>query len=259
MLEAVKRFDPERGFRLSSYATWWIRAQIQDYVLRSWSIVRLGTTASQRKLFFNLRRLKAQLRAVDDGDLSPEDVQLIAVDLNVSAADVVSMNGRLSSPDASLNTPLPNGDAEWQDRLVDESGDQESALAEREISGHRLTLLRRALALLEPREREIVTARRLCHEPTPLITLATRFRVTSERIRQIECVALAKLKKLIREMSRAPGERTVLDSSAPETPAPNVATMMLAATDRYAFATLSSTRQCWEALNGGESRLHIET
>jgi RNA polymerase sigma-32 factor len=204
MLEAVKRFDPERGFRLASYATWWIRRQIQDYVLRSWSLVRIGTTANQKKLFFNLRRLKAQLRSLDEGDLSPEDVQLIAVDLGVPAADVITMNGRLSSRDASLNTPLPESDAEWQDQLVDESCDLESDLAERQMYGRHRTLLHHALALLKPREREIVAARRLRHEPTPRSALATHFRVSVERIRQIEFSALTKLDRFVREMSCAP-------------------------------------------------------
>jgi RNA polymerase sigma-32 factor len=203
MLEAVKRFDPERGFRLATYAICWIRAQIQDYVLRSWSLVRVGTTASQRKLFFNLRRLKAQLRTLDEGGLSPEDVQQIAVDLSVSAADVVAMNGRLSSPDSSLNTHLPDSDTEWQDRLVDESRDRESALAEREMAVYRRRLLGRALDCLEPREREIVVARRLHDEPEPLAALAARFGITTERIRQIEYAGLAKIEKLAREMSRA--------------------------------------------------------
>jgi RNA polymerase sigma-32 factor len=206
MLEAVKRFDPERGFRLTSFATWWVRAQIQDYVLRSWSLVRVGTTANQRKLFFKLRRLRAQLRALDDGDLSPEHVQFIAVDLGVPAAEVIAMNRRLLSRDASLNSPLPDNDAQWQDQLVDESSDQESALAEREASGRRRTMLHEALDLLEPRERTIVVARRLRAAPTSRVALATRFRVTTERIRQIECTAL-KLNKFVRDMSGASSPR----------------------------------------------------
>jgi RNA polymerase sigma-32 factor len=207
MLEAVKRYDPTRGFRLASYATWWIRAQIQDYVLRSWSLVRLGTTANQRKLFFNLRRWKAQLRAIDDGELSPDAVAHIAADLAVPAADVVIVNRRLSSPDASLNTPLPDGTAEWQDQLADERSDQESLLGEQEQARRRRAVLGIALARLEPRERDIVTARRLGDEPTPLAVLAMRFHVTAERIRQIEHGAVAKLGRLVREIDRAPSSR----------------------------------------------------
>jgi RNA polymerase sigma-32 factor len=204
MLNGLRRFDPERGFRFATYATWWIRAQIQDYVLRSWSLVRLGTTARQRKLFFNLRRLKGQLRAIDDGELSPEAVQLISLDLNVPAADVVTMNGRLSSPDASLNTPLPDSNIEWQDKLVDESSDQESHLAEHETSTRHRALLSLALGRLSARERTIITARRLRDEPVSLTVLATRFGISTERIRQIEHAALAKLRRLVREVSRGP-------------------------------------------------------
>ena len=155
MLEAVKRYDPARGFRLASYATLWIRAQIQDYVLRSWSLVRLGTTANQRKLFFNLRRLKAQLTAIGDGEFSPDAVAHIAADLAVPATDVVIVNRRLC-PVASLNTPLPDDTAEWQDQLADERSDQETQLGEQEQSRRRRAMLGIALARLEPRERDIV-------------------------------------------------------------------------------------------------------
>jgi RNA polymerase sigma-32 factor len=213
MLEAVKRYDPVRGFRLASYATWWIRAQIQDYVHRSWSLVRLGTSANQRKLFFNLRRLKAQLRAIEEGELSPDAVAQIAADLAVPATDVVAVNRRLSNPDASLNTPLPDSDAEWQDRLADERSDQESQLSDQEQTHRRRAMLGIALSRLKPRERAIVTARRLGDEPTPLAVLAIRFHVTAERIRQIERGAVAKLGRLVREIDRAPSSRQPLAKS----------------------------------------------
>jgi RNA polymerase sigma-32 factor len=205
MIEAVRRFDPDRGFRLATYAQWWIRAQIQDYVLRSWSLVRVATTAAQRKLFFNLRRLKARLNAIDNGDLSAEDARLIAAELDVPQAEVVRMNRRLSGPDDSLNVPQLDGDGEWQDRLVDERADQEASLALQETSKYRRTLLSRALGRLSPREREVVSERRLRDEPIPLAVIAERYGVTAERIRQIERSAFARLEKLVREMSRTQG------------------------------------------------------
>ena len=205
MMQAVKRFDPDRGFRLATYAMWWIRAEIQQYVLHSWSLVKMGTTSAQKKLFFNLRRLKGQLRAIDEGDLSPENVVQIATKLDVPEADVVSMDRRLSAHDNSLNAPLrADGDGEWQDSLVDEAEDQEAQLGRREELGMRRDLLRLALSRLSGRERDIVDARHLCERPTTLESLAHRYRVTPERIRQIELRAVAKLQKLIRQQTYVP-------------------------------------------------------
>jgi RNA polymerase sigma-32 factor len=204
LLKAVRRFDPDRGARLATYATWWIRAQIQDYVLRSWSLVKIGTTAAQKKLFFNLARSKAALHSYGERELSPSDVQLIATELAVPEGEVVSMNGRLSASDASLNVPPREGDGEWQDRIVDEGDDQETRLADREMSDARRMLMRRALTQLTGREREIIEARRLRDEPTPLAVIAQRHGVSPERIRQIELRALAKLQKLVSQSSQAP-------------------------------------------------------
>src|SRR5271163_3420059 len=156
MMQAVKRFDPDRGFRLATYAMWWIRAAIQEYVLHSWSLVKMGTTAAQKKLFFNLRKIKGQLQAIDEGDLSPENVHKIATELDVPEVDVVNMNRRLASPDHSLNAPLrQDGEGEWQDWLVDDSASQESVLVDREESDARLGALKSALRVLNPRERRI--------------------------------------------------------------------------------------------------------
>src|SRR5690242_662499 len=166
MMQAVKRFDPDRGFRLATYAMWWIRAAIQEYILHSWSLVKIGTTAAQKKLFFNLRKLKGQLQAIDEGDMSPETVAKIATELDVPEADVISMNRRLASPDHSLNAPLrAEGEGEWQDWLVDDREDQETALADREELGKRRTLLTKAMGALNERERHILTERRLREEP----------------------------------------------------------------------------------------------
>jgi RNA polymerase sigma-32 factor len=205
VMQAVKRFDPDRGFRLATYAMWWIRAAIQEYVLHSWSLVKMGTTAAQKKLFFNLRTLKGQLHAIDEGDLSPENVNQIAKELDVPVADVVGMNRRLSARDNSLNAPLHNdGDSEWQDWLVDDADDQEVRLGQREELGLRRDLLRLALSRLSARERDIVVARRLRERPTTLESLACGYGVTPERIRQIEVRAIAKLQKLIRGETCAP-------------------------------------------------------
>src|SRR4051812_36584175 len=161
MMQAVKRFDPDRGFRLATYAMWWIRAAIQEYILHSWSLVKIGTTAAQKKLFFNLRKLKGQLQAIEEGDMSPETVAKIATELDVPEADVISMNRRLASPDHSLNAPLrAEGEGEWQDWLVDEKDDQETALADREELGKRRKLLTKAMGALNERERHILTERR---------------------------------------------------------------------------------------------------
>jgi len=199
MMQAIKRFDPDRGFRLATYAMWWIRAAIQEYILHSWSLVKMGTTASQKKLFFNLRKLKGRLQAIDDGDMSPENVERIAVELNVPEADVVSMNRRLGSPDHSLNAPLRiDGEGEWQDWLVDERDSQEMLLAEREEMTNRRKLLAAAMTSLNERERHILTERRLKDEPTTLEELSQAYDISRERVRQIEVRAFEKLQKSIR-------------------------------------------------------------
>jgi len=199
MMQAVKRFEPDRGFRLATYAMWWIRAAIQEYILHSWSLVKIGTTAAQKKLFFNLRRLKGQMRAIDEGDLSPEQVNKIATTLEVPEADVVSMNRRLSSPDHSLNAPLrQEGEGEWQDWLVDETDNQEIRLAESEEMGKRKALLTNAMTGLNDRERRILTARRLQDEPTTLEDLSQEYGISRERVRQIEVRAFEKLQKAIK-------------------------------------------------------------
>jgi RNA polymerase sigma-32 factor len=199
MMQAVKRFDPDRGFRLATYAMWWIRAAIQEYILHSWSLVKMGTTAAQKKLFFNLRKLKGQMQAIDEGDLSPEHVKAIARKLDVPESDVVSMNRRLSSPDHSLNAPLrTDSEGEWQDWLVDESDTQEISLAERQEMGKRQVLLREAMKGLNDRERHILTERRLRDEPTTLEDLSQKYGISRERVRQIEVRAFEKLQKSIR-------------------------------------------------------------
>jgi RNA polymerase sigma-32 factor len=199
MMQAVKRFDPDRGFRLATYAMWWIRAAIQEYILHSWSLVKIGTTAAQKKLFFNLRKLKGQLQAIDEGDMSPETVTKIATELDVPEADVVSMNRRLASPDHSLNAPLrADGEGEWQDWLVDEKDDQETALADREELGKRRKLLSKAMSSLNDRERHILIERRLREEPTTLEDLSQHYNISRERVRQIEVRAFEKLQKAIK-------------------------------------------------------------
>src|SRR6184192_2394403 len=177
MMQAVKRFDPDRGFRLATYAMWWIRASIQEYILHSWSLVKMGTTAAQKKLFFNLRKIKGQLQAIEEGDLAPETVTKIATELSVPEADVVSMNRRLAAPDHSLNAPLrQDGEGEWQDWLVDESESQETRLGERQELGLRRDLLEKAMAHLNDRERHILTERRLRENPTTLEECGARDR-----------------------------------------------------------------------------------
>ncbi|HUZ73607.1 MAG TPA: RNA polymerase sigma factor RpoH [Stellaceae bacterium] len=202
MMQAVKRFDPERGFRLATYAMWWIRASMQEYILHSWSLVKMGTTAAQKKLFFNLRKLKGQIQAIEEGDLTPEHVQKIARELDVPEADVVSMNRRLASPDHSLNAPLRgDGEGEWQDWLVDETDNQETTLSERQELGVRRDLLRAAMTHLTDRERDILVERRLKDEPTTLEDLSQRYGVSRERVRQIEVRAFDKLQRAIRSMA----------------------------------------------------------
>jgi len=199
MMQAVKRFDPDRGFRLATYAMWWIRAAIQEYILHSWSLVKMGTTAAQKKLFFNLRKLKGQMQAIDEGDLSPEHVRKIAEKLEVPEADVISMNRRLASPDHSLNAPLrADSDGEWQDWLVDETESQEIRLADREELGKRRQLLHQAMDDLNERERHILTERRLRDTPTTLEDLSQQYGISRERVRQIEVRAFEKLQKAIR-------------------------------------------------------------
>ncbi len=199
MMQAVKRFEPDRGFRLATYAMWWIRAAIQEYILHSWSLVKMGTTAAQKKLFFNLRKLKGQLQAIEEGDLSPENVQKIAKELDVPEADVVSMNRRLLAPDHSLNAPVrSDSEGEWQDWLVDETDDQETALGERQELGLRRDLLSKAMRHLNERERRILTERRLRDDPTTLEDLSQQYGISRERVRQIEVRAFEKLQKAIK-------------------------------------------------------------
>ncbi|MBS0640170.1 MAG: RNA polymerase sigma factor RpoH [Acetobacteraceae bacterium] len=199
MMQAVKRFDPDRGFRLATYAMWWIRAAIQEYILHSWSLVKMGTTAAQKKLFFNLRRLKGQMQAIDDGDLHPEQVAKIARVLDVPEQDVISMNRRLAAPDHSLNAPVrTDSEGEWQDWLVDESESQESSIADREELSGRKALLNTALKALNERERHILIERRLKDNPTTLEDLSQQYNISRERVRQIEVRAFEKLQKAMK-------------------------------------------------------------
>jgi RNA polymerase sigma-32 factor len=204
LMQAVKRFDPDKGFRLATYAMWWIRAAIQEYILRSWSLVKMGTTAAQKKLFFNLRKMKGQMKALEEGDLRPDQVQRIATQLGVSADDVVSMNRRLAG-DSSLNAPLRSDTegGEWQDWLVDDSVDQETALVESEEKAHRRELLTGALQNLNERERRVFQARRLSDEPMTLEELSAEFGVSRERIRQIEVRAFEKVQKAVQKSAAA--------------------------------------------------------
>jgi RNA polymerase sigma-32 factor len=199
LMQAVKRFDPDRGFRLATYAMWWIRAAIQEYILHSWSLVKIGTTAAQKKLFFNLRKVKGQLKAIEDGDLAPETVKEIATRLDVTETDVVDMNRRMSSHDHSLNAPLKiDGEGEWQDWLVDDGPSQETRLAEDQEFGRRHKLLDRAMTTLNPRERKILVERRLKDEPATLEDLSKEFGISRERVRQIEVRAFEKIQRSIR-------------------------------------------------------------
>jgi len=208
LMQAVKKFDPDKGFRLATYAMWWIRASIQEYILRSWSLVKMGTTAAQKKLFFNLRRMKSQMQALDDGDLKPDQVEEIATKLGVTNDEVVSMNGRLSGPDASLNAPLKGSDGEgqWQDWLADEDAtSQEAELAESDEFDTRMQLLQAAMGELNEREQHILQERRLSEEPKTLEELADQYGVSRERIRQIEVRAFEKLQKAMRAMAADQG------------------------------------------------------
>src|SRR5579859_4888420 len=198
LMQAVKRFEPEKGFRLATYAMWWIKSAIQEYILRSWSLVKMGTTANQKKLFFNLRKAKSRISALDEGDLKPEQVTQIATRLGVPEQDVIDMNRRLGG-DASLNAPLrEEGEGEWQDWLADDRADQESTLADREESDTRLDALRGALSVLNPRERRIFEARRLADDPVTLEDLSAEFGVSRERVRQIEVRAFEKVQAAVK-------------------------------------------------------------
>ncbi len=199
MMQAVKRFDPDRGFRLATYAMWWIRAAIQEYILHSWSLVKMGTTAAQKKLFFNLRRLKGQMQAIEDGDLQPEQVAKIARMLAVPEQDVVSMNRRLAAPDNSLNAPVrSDSEGEWQDWLIDDAESQEAVLADQQEFSGRKALLNGALRTLNERERHILIERRLKDNPTTLEELSQQYNISRERVRQIEVRAFEKLQKAMK-------------------------------------------------------------
>jgi RNA polymerase sigma-32 factor len=213
LMQGVKKFEPDRGFRLATYAMWWIRASIQEFILRSWSLVKMGTTAAQKKLFFNLRRMKNQIEAFEDGDLRPEDVTKIANDLGVSEEDVVSMNRRMAmGGDTSLNVPLrEEGEGQWQDWLVDTDPLQDERVAEAEESKVRHELLMEAMQALNERERHILTERRLTDEPKTLEELSQVYDVSRERIRQIEVRAFEKLQKALMNLA---GERKLLPSAA---------------------------------------------
>jgi RNA polymerase sigma-32 factor len=203
LMQAVKRFEPEKGFRLATYAMWWIKAAIQEYILRSWSLVKMGTTANQKRLFFNLRKVKGQIQALEEGDLKPEQVTTIATRLGVTEEDVISMNRRLSG-DTSLNAPIraDSESGEWQDWLVDESDSQETRLAENEELDNRRQLLKDAMEVLNERERRIFEARRLAEEPITLEELSSEFGVSRERVRQIEVRAFEKVQKAVKKGAR---------------------------------------------------------
>ena len=198
IMQAVKKFDPERGFRLATYAMWWIRAQIQEYVLHSWSLVKIGTTAAQKKLFFNLKKLKNQLSSIDSGDLSPENAREIANRLNVKEAEVLDMNNRLFSGDQSLNIQVGNeGDAEWQDMLVDSNDTQDNIIANTNELLYRKKIFEKAIKVLNDREKEIIKLRKLKDKPVKLEELSKKFNISRERVRQIEEKAFEKLKKQV--------------------------------------------------------------
>ena len=211
LMQAVKKFEPDKGFRLATYAMWWIRASIQEYILRSWSLVKMGTTAAQKKLFFNLRKAKSQISAFQDGDLHPDQVSAIATKLGVLDEEVVSMNRRLSGPDASLNAPLRvDGESEWQDWLEDETAvSQETFVAESQERTARMTLMEAAMSELTDRERHILTERRLKDDPTTLEELAGEYGVSRERVRQIEVRAFEKLQKAVTAAAR---EKNLIDA-----------------------------------------------
>jgi len=216
LMQAVKRFEPDKGFRLATYAMWWIKASIQEYILRSWSLVKMGTTANQKKLFFNLRKAKSQISALDEGDLRPDQVKAIATKLGVAEQEVIDMNRRLGG-DASLNAPIRadgDGEGEWQDWLADDSASQESVLVEQEEAEQRHVALREALGVLNDRERRIFEARRLAEDPMTLEDLSTEFGVSRERVRQIEVRAFEKVQKAVKEgVARREAARLALPSA----------------------------------------------
>ncbi len=204
LMQAVKRFDPEKGFRLATYAMWWIRASIQEYILRSWSLVKLGTTSAQKKLFFNLRKAKSRIGALEEGDLHPDNVRRIANDLGVTEDDVIQMNRRMSGGDASLNAMVGGDDdssTQWQDWLEDEDADQATAFEERDEMDSRRALLAEAMGVLNERERDILIQRRLADETVTLEDLSAQYEVSRERIRQIEVRAFEKLQKRMTELA----------------------------------------------------------
>jgi RNA polymerase sigma-32 factor len=211
LMQAVKKFDPEKGFRLTTYAIWWIKASIQEYVLRSWSLVKIGTTSAQKKLFFNLKKIKNQIFAAEQGDLLPEHVTEIANQLNVREDEVVSMNQRLAGHEHSLNAHVGNeeGDAEWQDWVVDEEADQELQISQRQELNQRQALLKNALHVLDEREKEILYDRRLIDEPKTLEELSQKYKVSRERIRQIENRAFEKVQKAMLENVKQPKQLSV--------------------------------------------------
>lgn len=209
LMQAVKRFDPEKGFRLATYAMWWIRASIQEYILRSWSLVKMGTTSAQKKLFFNLRKAKSRIGALEDGDLRPENVAQIAHDLNVTEQEVIDMNRRLSGGDASLNATVGSADgdstAQWQDWLEDEGADQAGQFAEADELATRRAMLAAAMDVLNDREKDILTERRLRDDPLTLEDLSSRYGVSRERIRQIEVRAFEKIQTRVQDLAREKG------------------------------------------------------
>src|SRR6201991_3398963 len=211
LMQAVKKFDPDKGFRLATYAMWWIRASIQEYILRSWSLVKMGTTAAQKKLFFNLRKAKSEISALQEGDLHPEQVSSIATKLGVLNEEVISMNRRLSGGDASLNSPMrADSESEWQDWLVDDvTPSQEAVVADTQEKNLRMGLLEEAMTELTDRERHILTERRLKDDPTTLEDLASQYGVSRERVRQIEVRAFEKLQK---SMKAAASDRNLIDA-----------------------------------------------
>ena len=208
LMQAVKRFDPEKGFRLATYAMWWIRASIQEYILRSWSLVKLGTTSAQKKLFFNLRKAKARIGALEEGDMHPDNVKQIAHDLGVTETEVISMNRRMTGGDASLNATVGSegeGTMQWQDWLEDEDADQAADYEARDELDARRELLAEALSVLNEREKDILTQRRLAEQPVTLEDLSGQYSVSRERIRQIEVRAFEKLQKRMRDLAREKG------------------------------------------------------
>lgn len=199
LMQAIKRFEPDKGFRLATYAMWWIKASIQEYILRSWSLVKIGTTAAQKKLFFNLRRMKGEIKALEEGDLNQENLEKIATTLDVSEQEVINMNRRMSGPDSSLNAPVrADSEGEWQDWLVDDSDNQETVLADQEEMAERRKMLVDAMKVLNERERQILAARRLQEDPKTLEDLSQEYGISRERVRQIEVRAFEKLQKAMK-------------------------------------------------------------